>query len=93
LIEQVLRQLVLLQASDWPFLITTWTARDYASQRVHCHHSDFKQVVGIARRYGQGERVTEEERHYLCHLQERDRLFSKIDPAWFAELARPASSA
>jgi 1,4-alpha-glucan branching enzyme len=65
LVEQALCQLVLLQASDWPFLITTWTARDYASQRVHCHHSDFKQVG--------------------------DRLFSEIDPAWFAELTRPAS--
>jgi len=91
LIEQALRQLVLLQASDWQFLITTWSARDYASQRVHCHHSDFKRVAEIARKSGRGERLTEEECHYLRQLQDRDRPFAEIDPAWFAEQANPAS--
>src|SRR5438552_3066279 len=32
-ISQATRELLLLEASDWQFLITTWSARDYAERR------------------------------------------------------------
>ncbi|MFQ5811176.1 MAG: 1,4-alpha-glucan branching protein domain-containing protein, partial [Armatimonadota bacterium] len=35
ILQQAARELLLLQASDWQFLITTWTARDYAEARAH----------------------------------------------------------
>lgn len=90
LLEQALRELLLLQASDWQFLITTWSARDYAGERLACHHSDFKRLTAIARKYGRGEEVTPEEWDFLGGLQDRDRLFAEIDPAWFAEDDNPA---
>jgi len=90
LVKQALRELLLLQASDWPFLITTWSARDYAGERVHCHYSDFKRVAEIARKYGRGEWVSEEEWAWFGALQDRDRPFPEIEPRWFAEVKNPA---
>ncbi len=37
LVRQAMRELLLLQSSDWPFLISTWSARDYAERRILCH--------------------------------------------------------
>ena len=34
LVQQAARELLLLEASDWPFLISTWSARDYAEKRA-----------------------------------------------------------
>jgi 1,4-alpha-glucan branching enzyme len=90
LVQLALRQLLLLQASDWPFLITTGGAADYASERVHSHHSDFKRVAELARRYARGDWIAEEEWAFVSHLQDRDRPFADIDPAWFAEVQNPA---
>lgn len=40
-LEQALRELLLAQASDWPFLIRAGTARDYAERRLreHCRRA------------------------------------------------------
>ncbi|HEY3396059.1 MAG TPA: 1,4-alpha-glucan branching protein domain-containing protein [Armatimonadota bacterium] len=90
LVRQAERVLLLLQASDWPFLITTWSARDYAGERVAHHHGDYKRVADMARRYARGEMISEEEWSYFGDLQSRDRPFPEIEPAWFAEVQNPA---
>ena len=91
LIRQAVRELFLLQASDWQFLITTWSARDYAEARLHGHHNDFKRVADLARRYVRGEWIHDEEWSYLGHLQDRDRIFADIEPAWFGVVEHAAS--
>ncbi len=48
-VRQAARELLLLQASDWQFLITTWSARDYAEMRVAEHVEAFERLVAIAR--------------------------------------------
>lgn len=48
-VRQAARELLLLQASDWQFLITTWSARDYAEMRVAEHVDAFERLVAIAR--------------------------------------------
>ena len=90
ILQQAARELLLLQASDWQFLITTWTARDYAEARAHGHHTDFKRLSDMARRYARGEWIHDHEWSYLGHLQERDRIFPDIDPAWFGAVEHAA---
>ena len=88
--EQALRELLLLEASDWQFLITTQSAADYASLRLHCHHSDLKRLTEMARRYARGEWISPQEWDYLGYLQDRDRPFAGVDPRWFAQVKNPA---
>ncbi len=90
LIKQAERELLLLQASDWPFLITTWSARDYAGERIAHHHGDYKRVANMARRYGRGEWISEEEWAYFGAVQDRDRPFGEIEARWFGEVEREA---
>ncbi len=46
---QVLRELMLAQASDWPFLITQGDAKEYAEQRFHCHEQDALKLMRLAK--------------------------------------------
>src|SRR5258705_7027402 len=47
-LNQVSRELLLLQSSDWQFLITTGAARDYAERRVAEHYAEFKRLSEMA---------------------------------------------
>ncbi len=91
LIRQAARELMLLQASDWQFLITTWSARDYAEHRVHSHHSDFKRVAELARRYGRHEWLSDDDWAFFGGLRDRDRLFPDVDVNWYRVLDHPAT--
>lgn len=89
-IQQAARELLLLQASDWQFLITTRSAPDYAGSRIHCHYSDFRRCAALARRYCAGETIEQWEWDELGNIQGRDRLFPDVDPLWFRDIRRPA---
>jgi 1,4-alpha-glucan branching enzyme len=43
-LQQMARELLLLQSSDWPFLISTGSAHDYARRRFHEHCACFDQL-------------------------------------------------
>ncbi len=89
LLRQAARELLLLQASDWQFLITTESAPDYAAHRVVAHHTDFKRLAQAARKYARGEWVEQSEWDHLGECQDRDRIAADFDLRWFAELERP----
>ncbi len=84
LISQACRELLLLEASDWQFLMTTGAAVDYATHRLHGHHSDFVRCADLARRYGRGEEISREEWAWFGDLCSRDRIFGSLNPRWFA---------
>jgi 1,4-alpha-glucan branching enzyme len=44
-LNQLARENLLLQSSDWPFLITTWQARDYARDRFKEHVERFETIA------------------------------------------------
>jgi len=90
-LAQAGRELFLLQASDWQFLMTTGSAPDYAAQRLDAHHSDFKRVAELARRWRRQEHLTDSDWAFFGSLQERDRIFPDVDPRWFARLDHPAT--
>ena len=82
LLNQAARELLLLQSSDWPFLVTTGQAKDYASQRFTEHVDRFEALADIADR---GDEVTTEEADMLAALADRDNPFPAIDYRSFAE--------
>ena len=44
IMQQLCRELLLLESSDWQFLITTGAARDYAEIRFLTHNDQFNEV-------------------------------------------------
>ena len=89
IIEQAARELLLLEASDWPFLISTWTARDYAERRAAFHHEAFARLADMARRKARGEQLTPDDRTFLADCQTRDAIFPDLDLNWWARVERP----
>ena len=49
--RQVCRELLLLEASDWPTLITTGAARDYAERRFSGHADRFAQMLELWKQF------------------------------------------
>lgn len=93
LVAQAARELLLLQASDWPFLINNGTAVDYASMRIVSHHSDYERVAELARRYGRGEFLSQDDWDWFGDLRSRDRAFPDVNPAAFGAIRFPATRA
>ena len=83
------RELLLLEASDWQFLITTWAARDYAERRVAEHYAEFKQLSEIARSLRAGEPLAPDTAELVRRLERQDFCFPDLDPAW--ALGQPAT--
>jgi 1,4-alpha-glucan branching enzyme len=74
---QLARELLLLESSDWPFLVTTGQAREYAELRFSQHMERFNQ---LADQIEQG-RVDDA---LVADLWERDKLFPDVDLRDFA---------
>ncbi len=81
-LNQAARELLLLQSSDWPFLVTTGQAKEYASQRFTEHVDRFEALAEIAER---GDGATIEESDMLAALADRDNPFPTIDYRSFKE--------
>jgi 1,4-alpha-glucan branching enzyme len=80
LLNQAARELLLLQSSDWPFLVTTGQAKEYASQRFTEHVDRFESLASIAERGGE---LSDDEAGMLAALIERDNPFPDIDYRMF----------
>jgi 1,4-alpha-glucan branching enzyme len=74
-LSQAARELLLLQSSDWPFLITTGQAPEYATQRFREHSERFDRLVEIAETGVAGEAAS----RLAGEFWERDKLFPDID--------------
>ncbi len=91
IVTQAARELLLLEASDWPFLISTWSARDYAEQRAALHYEAFTRLVDMARKRAVGDVSSKEDEEFLERCKEQDVLFPDLDLAWWSSVERPAS--
>jgi len=89
IVTQAARELLLLESSDWPFLISTWSARDYAERRAALHHDTFDRLVRMARARAAGDEITADDEQFLAQCKERDSLFPDLDLTWWAQLERP----
>ncbi len=86
-IQEVLKQLaielLLLESSDWQFLISTFSARDYAETRLVKHNLDFNRIHEMLEKIAAGEEPGEDAWEYFRSIQQRDMLFAEVDPAWW----------
>lgn len=74
--RQLARELLLLQASDWQFLVTTGQAKDYAIERFRGHLARFD-LVAQAIMAGTEDGV-------LAEIERLDNPFAAIDPLGYA---------
>jgi 1,4-alpha-glucan branching enzyme len=81
-LAQVSRELLILEASDWQFLITTGAARDYAERRVAEHYVEFKRLSELADMLLRGEPMTPEGAVLLQRLEREDFCFPDLDATW-----------
>jgi len=81
ILNQAARELLLLQSSDWPFLITTGQARYYAETRFLDHAKRFQKLVDIA----DSGRVDKAALALCQELWELDKVFPEIDYLSFVE--------
>jgi 1,4-alpha-glucan branching enzyme len=89
-LQQLARELMVLSASDWQFLISTWAARDYAELRLAEHYADFKRIATIADNIIAGHPIPDGEWTFFADCKARDTLFPEIDIEWFAKVEYPA---
>jgi len=73
--QQFFREKFLLESSDWPFLISTWTARDYAENRAAEH---YERAARLAAWIERGTPLSPEEEVLLRVYEQEDRLFDEV---------------
>jgi len=70
-LRQLARELLLMQSSDWAFLIKTGTAQHYAAQRVHEHVTRFSKLYEQLK-------SREIDTAFLSSCESRDNLFPNL---------------
>ena len=78
-VEQAARELLLAEASDWQFLISTFAARDYAEIRFVDHIDRFNRLATLAERVHDGGTLTEQESVFVQECMEKDKPFANLD--------------
>ncbi len=81
-LAQTARELVLLEASDWPFLVSTGQAKEYAIGRFQQHLARFNALASMAER---GTELSSGDREFLKASEEMDDPFPTIDYRAFRE--------
>jgi 1,4-alpha-glucan branching enzyme len=81
-LNQVARELLLLQSSDWPFLVTTGQAKDYAVKRFNQHVDRFNELADIA---STGDPLSEAQRNRIDELNTLDNPFAGVNYRNFSE--------
>jgi 1,4-alpha-glucan branching enzyme len=86
IVKQAAREMLLAEASDWQFLISTFAARDYSEIRFQDHIDRFNRLAAIADRVHTGGAMTPEEQAFLLDCQEKDAPFQELDLSLWAPL-------
>jgi 1,4-alpha-glucan branching enzyme len=84
LATQICRELLLLESSDWQFLITTKHARDYAEKRFDTHLQQFRSLLDAWRRYEATLEIPPEAVKTLAEIEQRDSVFPELTPDVYA---------
>ena len=78
ILAQAARELLLAQASDWQFIITTGAATDYAERRFALHVEDAERLVGFLESAAGGTTLPEEAARMAEELHARDAVFPDV---------------
>lgn len=76
------RECFLAQASDWPFLISTFSSREYAEKRIYHHAEDCERLCDIAERYCATGTLQADDETFVHDCEERNGIFTHELQAW-----------
>jgi len=71
-LNQAARELMLMQSSDWPFIMRTGTTVSYATRRMNEHILRFNRLYDELK----AARITE---RWLADIEAKDNLFPHLD--------------
>ncbi len=83
LMKQMCRELLLMESSDWQFLITTGAARDYAERRFREHAAMFDELREVWVQFQQRRTLPDEMRSRLDTIERIDDLFPEVNPEFW----------
>ena len=89
IVEQAARELLLAEASDWQFLISTLSAQDYAEIRFKDHIERFERLSKMAAFVHGGGTLDEADSVFFEECLEKDAAFPVLDLAYWAKLDHP----
>ncbi len=75
--KQLARELLLLESSDWPFLVTTGQAKDYALERFTGHQERFDEIYKMIS-------DSDIDEGKLAKIEDIDNCFSEVSLANFS---------
>lgn len=73
-LDQLIRELLLAQSSDWAFILTTGTVREYAEARVRAHVHRLRHLAHLIEK----DEWAEEDFAWLNDVSARDRFFHEM---------------
>ncbi|WP_428898571.1 1(,)4-alpha-glucan branching enzyme [Parelusimicrobium proximum] len=85
-LNQAARELLLMQSSDWAFLMTVGTAQQYSTKRTKDHVTRFNAIYEQI----QANRIDEA---YIYDLETRDSIFPEIDYSVYSSASKDAALA
>ncbi|MFX0036857.1 MAG: 1,4-alpha-glucan branching protein domain-containing protein [Candidatus Hermodarchaeota archaeon] len=85
ILQQTARELLLMEGSDWPFLLYTKQAKNYANQRFHHHHQRFNKLIWAAKDFNDLNRLAVRE---LEEIESIDSCFQDININYFKKIIR-----
>ena len=87
LLEKAGRELILMQASDWQFVVTRGQAIDYGIKRFTLHSARFETLIDLCDKLAHDSkylgRLNEIERHEVEDGDLHDVIFPEIDLNWW----------
>jgi 1,4-alpha-glucan branching enzyme len=85
IVKQLCRELLLLESSDWQFLITTESARDYAESRFNTHLQQLKTIESVWHEFETTGGLSGDGHQKLRAIEDRDNIFPDINPGLWAK--------
>jgi len=92
LVIQAARELLLAEASDWQFLISTFSARDYAEIRFQDHIDRFNRLADLAERVHGGGELTQDDEAFYEECRLKDAPFPDLDVSIWARVEVPVGA-
>jgi 1,4-alpha-glucan branching enzyme len=83
ILEQAARELLLMEASDWQFVISTGGAVEYSKERFGEHCEFLTKLLDMAERYEANEGLNEDDATVLQEALVKDRPFANINLHWW----------
>jgi len=84
ILKQIARELILMEGSDWPFLLYTKQAKKYANQRFHHHHQRFNKLMWVAKNFNEKNRISLQD---LEEIESIDSCFEDINIDYFRKIS------